>query len=90
MKIDLEYVEKIAKIITDNSLSEITLSQGDDMITVRKDTIVNIPQEKVFTPQETVKQPVIEPASRSATFPNEIRNSLTRRESSSLRVFLSL
>ena len=38
MKIDLEYIEKIAKIITDNSLSEITLSQGDDMITIRKDS----------------------------------------------------
>lgn len=37
MKIELEYIEKIAKIITENSLSEVSLSQGDDMITIRKD-----------------------------------------------------
>lgn len=37
MKYDLEYIEKIAKIIDDNKLSEIILEDGDKAITVRKE-----------------------------------------------------
>ena len=40
MKYEIEYIEKIAKIVTDNALSEITLGQGDDIITIRKESNV--------------------------------------------------
>ena len=64
MKIDLEYIEKIAKIITDNSLSEITLGQGEDIITVRKDcndTVVapQVPVVNLDKAEEKV-EPVVE------------------------------
>lgn len=45
MKYDIEYIEKIAKIVTDNSLSEITLGQGDDLITIRKDVVTSLPAQ---------------------------------------------
>ena len=37
MKYEIEYIEKIAKIITDNQLSEIILEDGEQAITVRKE-----------------------------------------------------
>jgi len=37
MKYEIEYIEKIAKVITDNGLSEIILEDGEQAITIRKD-----------------------------------------------------
>lgn len=37
MKFDTEYIEKLAKIITDNGLTEISMEDGNQAITVRKD-----------------------------------------------------
>lgn len=37
MKYEIEYIEKIAKIIADNQLSEIILEDGEQAITVRKE-----------------------------------------------------
>lgn len=39
MKFDIEYVEKLAKVLTDNSLTEISMEDGDQAITLRKDVI---------------------------------------------------
>lgn len=37
MKYEIEYIEKIAKIVTDNKLTEIILEDGEQAITVRKE-----------------------------------------------------
>lgn len=37
MKFDTDYIEKIAKIIADNGLTEISLEDGEQAITIRKD-----------------------------------------------------
>ncbi|MBP3925204.1 acetyl-CoA carboxylase biotin carboxyl carrier protein [bacterium] len=37
MNFDVEYIEKLAKIITDASLTEISIEDGDQAITLRKD-----------------------------------------------------
>lgn len=37
MKFDVEYIEKLAKIISDNELTEISLEEGEQAITIRKD-----------------------------------------------------
>lgn len=37
MKFDTEYIEKLAKIIADNSLTEISLEDGEQALTIRKD-----------------------------------------------------
>ena len=36
MKFDIEYVEKLAKVLADNSLTEISLEDGEQAITLRK------------------------------------------------------
>ena len=71
MKYEIEYIEKIAKIVTENNLSEITLEDGEEAITVRKDNIVSqsvqIPQTPVATVQSVSQTPVVEtPAVASA------------------------
>ena len=37
MKFEVDYIEKLAKIISDNELTEISLEDGDQAITIRKD-----------------------------------------------------
>ena len=37
MKFDTDYIEKLAKIIADNDLTEISLEDGEQAITIRKD-----------------------------------------------------
>ena len=65
MKYDLEYIEKIAKIIDDNKLSEIILEDGEKAITVRKEIAFssvaceNAPAVvQTITPKEAEKEPV--------------------------------
>jgi len=40
MKYEIEYIEKIAKIVADNNLTEITLEDGEQAIVVRKEANV--------------------------------------------------
>ena len=40
MKFETEYIEKLAKIIADNELTEISLEDGEQAITIRKDVVV--------------------------------------------------
>ena len=37
MKFETDYIEKLAKIITDNGLTEISMEDGEQAITIRKD-----------------------------------------------------
>ena len=43
MKLETEYIEKLAKILTDNGLTEISLEEGEQAITLRKDAIMPAP-----------------------------------------------
>ena len=54
MKLETDYIEKLAKIINDNGLTEISLEDGEQAITIRKDVpeVVNVstPAMPVATP----------------------------------------
>ena len=60
MKYEIEYIEKIAKIISDNQLTEITLEDGEQAITIRKEmkvatqTVAVAPQTPVAAPMPAV------------------------------------
>lgn len=63
MKYDIEYIEKIAKIVTDNGLSEIVLEDGEQALSIRKETTVQQVAAPVATVQPAVVQaPVSTPA----------------------------
>lgn len=40
MNFDIDYIEKLSKVLKDNELTEISLEDGDCAITIRKDVIV--------------------------------------------------
>ena len=40
MKYEIDYIEKIAKIVADNQLTEITLEDGEQAISIRKESVV--------------------------------------------------
>ena len=63
MKFDIDYVEKLAKVLTDNSLTEISLEDGEQAITLRKDVIgVAAPVAASVTAQAAAPAPVAEKA----------------------------
>lgn len=74
MKFEIEYIEKLAKIITDQELSEISLEDGEQAITIRKDTIVVPPaQQSYITPAVQSAQPVVTENKTSETStPSEV------------------
>lgn len=68
MKFDTDYIEKLAKIIIDNSLTEISLEDGDQAITIRKDLpgsvqtaapIVSYTPQVQQQPKEETQAPVV-------------------------------
>lgn len=59
MRFDPEYIEKIAKIITDNGLTEVSMEDGEQAITIRKDL-----PEVMVTPH--VSAPSAAPAAAQA------------------------
>lgn len=40
MKFDIEYIEKLSKVLADNGLTEISLEDGEQAITLRKEIVV--------------------------------------------------
>ncbi len=40
MNFDIDYIEKLSKVLKENELTEISLEDGDSAITIRKDVIV--------------------------------------------------
>ena len=80
MKFDIEYLEKLAKILTDNDLSEITLESGEDAVVIKKSAIsggmpavtsvptqVALPVQKA--PEETKKDETPEDKGHPITSP---------------------
>lgn len=57
MKFDIEYVEKLAKVLNDASLTEISLEDGEQAITLRKDVIGVAPQAVVTNAQQQTSAP---------------------------------
>ena len=57
-----EYIEKLAKLINDNNLTEISLEDGEQAITIRKD----LPEVVVGTSAPVVAAPAAAPAAQTA------------------------
>ncbi|CCY62653.1 acetyl-CoA carboxylase biotin carboxyl carrier protein [Clostridium sp. CAG:967] len=64
MKFDIEYVEKLAKVLADNSLTEISLEDGEQAITLRKE-VMGVVQAPAAAPQ--APQPAAAPAPAAQT-----------------------
>ena len=64
MKFEIDYIEKLAKIISDNELTEISLEDGDQAITIRKDLaeVVTTAVAPATAPAPVVCQTTVNPA----------------------------
>lgn len=75
MKFDAEYIEKLAEIIADKGLTEISLEDGNQAITMRKDLYTGAVQvaapQVVAAPQAA--SPVAAPAEAPATPKAEVK-----------------
>ena len=60
MKFDIDYVEKLAKVLADNSLTEISLEDGEQAITLRKEVmgVAAAPVVTASAPQSVQNAPV--------------------------------
>lgn len=64
MKFEIDYIEKLAKIIADNELTEISLEDGEQAITIRKDLaeVVTTAAPVAAAPAPVVCQTTVTPA----------------------------
>ena len=67
MNFDIDYIEKLSKVLKENELTEISLEDGDSAITIRKDVIV-APAAVAAAPVQTAA-PSSAPATQSAESP---------------------
>lgn len=69
MDLKPEYIEKLASIITNNGLTEISLEDGDQAITIRKDlpeVVVGTPAPVAAAPSAPAAQPAAQKAEENA------------------------
>lgn len=69
MKFETEYIEKLAQVLSENGLTEISLEDGEQAITLRKEVLVATAPVASVTSAE-VQQPAVAaqaPASSSST-----------------------
>lgn len=68
MKFETDYIEKLAKIIADNGLTEISLEDGEQAITIRKDLpeVITAPVAATVATQAPVATPAVAPATASS------------------------
>ena len=81
MKFELDYIEKLAKIVSDNGLTEISLEDGEQAMTIRKDlpevvsvapapqAVAAAPAAVPSAPSEAVQTEKSAPKGRAITSP---------------------
>ena len=62
MKFETDYIEKLAKVLAETGLTEISLEDGEQAITLRKDVVVASAPQVVAAPVAT---PAVTPAATS-------------------------
>lgn len=77
MKFDIDYVEKLAKVLADNSLTEISLEDGEQAITLRKDVVGVAPAVAVAAPQPASSAPTPAPVQAASQEPAHKGKALT-------------
>ena len=69
MKFETDYIEKLAKVLADTGLTEISLEDGEQAITLRKDVVVTSAPQVVAAPVQAAAPapaPTATPAADSA------------------------
>ena len=77
MKFDIDYVEKLAKVLADNSLTEISLEDGELAITLRKEVVGVAPAVAVAAPRPASSAPTPAPVQAASQEPAHKGKALT-------------
>ena len=72
MKFETDYIEKLAKVLAETGLTEISLEDGEQAITLRKDVVVTSAPQVVASAQAPVVQASAPVASASVSAPVEV------------------
>ena len=62
MKFETDYIEKLAKVLAETGLTEISLEDGEQAITLRKDVVVTSAPQVVAAPVQAVAPAAAAPA----------------------------
>jgi acetyl-CoA carboxylase biotin carboxyl carrier protein len=67
MKVELEYLEKLVKLVKDNGLTELSLEEGEKAIIIKKEQGVVVPQSAAVAPQAMpAAVPAVQPVAPKA------------------------
>ncbi len=69
MKFETDYIEKLAKVLAETGLTEISLEDGEQAITLRKDVVVASAPQVVAAAPVAASAPVATPAAVPADAP---------------------
>lgn len=69
MKFETDYIEKLAKILEETGMTEISLEDGEQAITLRKDVVVTSAPQVVAAAPAPVAAPAAAPQAASADAP---------------------
>lgn len=69
MKFETDYIEKLAKILAETGMTEISLEDGEQAITLRKDVVVTSAPQVVAPVAAPAVAPIAAPAAQSAEAP---------------------
>ena len=69
MKFETDYIEKLAKILAETGMTEISLEDGEQAITLRKDVVVTSAPQVVAPVAAPAAAPIAAPAAQSAEAP---------------------
>ena len=69
MKFETDYIEKLAKILSETGMTEISLEDGEQAITLRKDVVVTSAPQVVAPVAAPAAAPIAAPAAQSAEAP---------------------
>ncbi len=74
MKFETDYIEKLAKVLADTGLTEISLEDGDQAITLRKEVVVASAPQVVAAAPVAQAAPAAAPASTPAAAASEVKS----------------
>ena len=74
MKFETDYIEKLAKVLADTGLTEISLEDGDQAITLRKEVVVASAPQVVAAAPVAQAAPAAAPASTPAAAAPEAKS----------------
>ena len=69
MKFETDYIEKLAKILAETGMTEISLEDGEQAITLRKDVVVTSAPQVVAPVTAPAAAPIAAPVAQSAEAP---------------------